>query len=204
MASKRHNNAYGVQKPFELRPELQNEYPILRPFHWAMLHQEVLLPDGYSVKIVEEDLSFSTDEDVWADDYETLISPGYEQGLACFFETLVNADLCGASGEQRFLFVLSNLSGRRAKGDLFDWNCHFYDRQEMNSDWLNSPLVRECFSYDPRRCMNRLKERVYAPRRKMLRSSQANALVWRMAFLCMARKLFLARAGHREFAAKQV
>lgn len=189
----------GVQTEFTLRPEYEAEHPMLVAFHAAMEAKHVLLPDGRTVQIKRQDIMPNTDEDIWCDDFEWIIEPSYEQRLACILETLVRAGLCPPSGEQRYHFILRCLSQIRSTGDLFDSNCRFIDRNETERDWRKDRDFCAAFPDIPRRCMNRLKERMYHPRRRLLNQSKGDVLFLRLCYISLAIKSLLARAGYPEF-----
>lgn len=183
----------------------QETTPVLRlniethVFESAMRAQKVLLPDGSLADIVYSDVAPSYGGDVWCDDFDAIIEPGYDQGLAMFIETVVNAGLCRPSGSGRFNFILQNLDLKRAKGDLFDWDRLLIDRHASSRDWRKEKTICDAFSKYPPRDMNRLKEKVSAPRENELCRSKDDYLLWRVCYLSVARKVFLARAGYAEF-----
>lgn len=171
-------------------------------FKQAMETRQILLPDGRITAIHSDMVDRQTDEDIHCDAFDLIVRPDYEHGYACFVETLVNAGLCGSSGSQRFYFVPQNLNLKTATGDLFDWNDLFYDRQAQSTDWRKEASFCDAFSAFPNRAMNRLKEKITQPRESILHMSRDDRLLWRMCFLSLARKVFLARAGFPEFCAQ--
>lgn len=172
-------------------------------FETAVNSSAVLLPDGRMAKIGPENVAYSTEEDVWCDDFELIIKPEYEQLYACILETIVNAGHCETSGSYRFLFVLQNLSLSRAKGDFFDCNRVFIDRRAEVTDWLKERTFCDAFTALPRRCMNRLKERIGKPRQGILDVSEDDHLILRLCYISLAVRVFLARAGYPEFCARR-
>lgn len=183
--------------------ESAREQDCLTAFLTAMRTGSVLLPDHRVVAIGAEDIVPTTDEDVWCDDFEQIIEPGYEQCHACILETLVNAGFSLPSGTGRFMFVLQNLSQERASGDFFDSNQRFIDRQAEVIDWRKERTFCDAFTLLPRRCMNRLKEKIYQPRQGILDMSENDDLLLRLCYLSLAIKVFLARAGYPEFCQRQ-
>ncbi|MCR9089468.1 MAG: hypothetical protein NXH97_22340 [Rhodobacteraceae bacterium] len=177
----------------------EKTFPDLTAYNAAIANKDVLLPDGESVKIKHQDISARFDGDAWCDEYDVIIEPDYEHNLACFYNTLVNAGHCRTSGTHRFSFVLENVSLKRAAGDLFDWKRVFIDREIPAKNWREEQTICDAFSAYPRRCMNRLKERVEKPRQEVLQQSKDDNLLWRICYLGVARKIFLARAGYPEF-----
>ncbi|WP_299867679.1 hypothetical protein [uncultured Roseobacter sp.] len=178
--------------------------PKLALFEHAMEEQKVMLPDDRIVSIERKYIARCYDDDVWCDDFDGIIDPEYDQGIAMFIETVVNAGLCRTSGTARFNFVLQNLNLKRATGDLFDWDCILVDRHASSRDWRKEKTICDAFSKHPRRDMNRLKERIRRPRSNDLCMSKDDQLLWRVCYLSLARKVFLARAGYPDFCQQTV
>ncbi|OXT01980.1 hypothetical protein B7H23_03315 [Notoacmeibacter marinus] len=164
----------------------------------ALNHGRIFLPDGHWVTF-EEPTKKTWDGDIWCDPKEEIDEPLYEQGLARFMESVVAAGHCGRSGTQRFNFVHQHLTDR-AKGDLFDWTEHFIDREVRSHRPEDEVTICDAFGKAPRRTMNRLKERVETPRETSLQEG----MLWRICYLSIARKCFLARIGYPEFCERQV
>ena len=120
--------------------------------------------------------------------------PIYEQNLARFMESVVAAGFCGSSGTARFSFAYSHVTDR-AKGDLFDWNSIFIDRDIVPRFGEQNLLFCDYFGEAPERTMNRLKERVDQPRVSTLQ----DRMFFRITVLALARKCFLARIGYPEY-----
>lgn len=177
----------------------EKTFPDLTAYNAAIANKDVLLPNGERVKIKHRDISASYDGDAWCDEYDVIIEPDYEHNLGCFYNTLVNAGHCRTSGTHRFSFVLENVGLKRATGDLFDWKCVFIDREMPATNWREERMICDAFSAHPRRCMNRLKERIENPREDVLHQSRNDNLLWRICYLSLARKVFLARAGYLKF-----
>lgn len=199
MTKQTENRRLGEQTEFVLQLDRSADHPILQPFHCAMQAKHVLLPDGRVVPIRKQDVAVSTSQDIWCDDFEWVIEPAYEQRAACIMETLVNAGLCPPSGADRYHFILCCLSPRRTTGDLFDSNSYFIDRSAPVLDWRKDRDFCTAFPDIPRRCMNRLKERIYQPRTRVLNQSKDDALFLRLCYISLAIKSILARAGYPEF-----
>lgn len=169
----------------------------------------IYTPDGNWVEPILP-LLRTWEGDVWCDAKEEIESPSYDQGLARFIESVVAAGFCGLSGTARFNFVLQNVSLDRAKGDHFDWNRVFIDREILKKTakkvgtrrLLHQPFGDICdtFGEAPRRGMNHLKTRVDLPRQNTLQERVLEKICW----LSLARKVFLARAGHPEFCERYV
>ncbi|SFJ14637.1 hypothetical protein SAMN05216258_1153 [Albimonas pacifica] len=153
----------------------------------------VPLPDG-RMTLVDRPLARVCEDDVWCDPEAMLRDPAYEQGIALFFDALARAGFCGRSATSRFDWVVEQL-GERAAGDLFDWNRIFIDREAVARRPEEERTVCDAFGVDLRRAMNRLRARAEAPRGKRL----DRPLLARMCWLSLARKVWLARAGHPEF-----
>jgi len=139
------------------------------------------------------------DGDIFCDPKEIIELPEYEQGMARFMESVVAAGFCGSSGSARFGFVYSHVTDR-AKGELFDWNRIFIDREVVPRFPEEEFLFCNFFGEAPRRTMNRLKERVDNPRKKLLQ----DRMFYRMAVMSFARKCFLARIGYPEYCERSV
>ncbi|MEP2529925.1 hypothetical protein [Roseobacter sp.] len=168
-------------------------------FEQAIEERKVMLPDDRLVDIQPKSIALSYDGDVWCDDFDSIIEPDYDQSTAMFVETVVNAGLCRTSGSARFNFILRNLDLKRSTGDLFDWDCILIDRRASSRDWRKEKTICDAFSKYPRRDMNRLKEKIRKPRSNELCMSENDQLLWRVCYLSLARKVFLARAGYPEF-----
>lgn len=204
MTKQTNNRRFGEQTKFVLQLDRAADHSILPAFHCAMQAKHILLPDGRVVPIRKEDVAASTYEDIWCDDFEWVIQPAYEQRLACILETFVNAGFCRPSGGDRYHFVLQCLSQRRTTGDLFDNNCSFIDRSAPMLDWRKDRDFCDAFPDIPRRCMNRLKDRIYQPRTRVLNQSKDDALFLRLCYIALAIKSYLARAGYPEFCAAEL
>lgn len=182
----------------------ENTQPDLTVYNAAIAKKKVLLPDGRHVKIRKEHVLPVFEGDVWCDAIEVMETPDYEHGIACFIESVVNAGLCGPSGTGRAKYVLRNLHPDHASGDLFDWRRMFIDREFRHHDWRHEKTICDVFSKQPERFMNRLKTRVSCFRDGDLQESAGDQLKWRMCYLSLARKVFLARAGYPEFCERQI
>ncbi|NDW06485.1 hypothetical protein [Jiella pacifica] len=158
----------------------------------------ILLPDGQWVRPVGPVLKV-WDGDIWCDPKEEIAQPAYEQSLARFMETVVAARFCGRSGSARFNFVYQNVTDR-ANGDLFDWTERFIERDALPRNPEDEVSICDRFGFAPRRTMNRLKERIEAPREYLLQERG----LWRICYLSLARKCFLARIGYPSFCARQI
>ena len=139
------------------------------------------------------------DGDIWCDPKEEIERPEYEQGLARFIESVVAAGYCGDSGSARFNFVHQHVTDR-ATGDLFDWTQRFIDREFTPQNPEDEVTICDTFGIAARRTMMHLKERVDNPRKTLLQRRN----LWRICYLSLARKCFLARIGYPEFCTRQV
>lgn len=159
---------------------------------------KIYAPDGKWLKPLEPMLPIY-DGDIWCDPREIIELPEYEQRMAWFMESVVEAGFCGPSGSARFGFVYSHVTDR-AKGDLFDWNQIYIDREVVPKFPEQEFLFCDFFGEAPRRTMLRLKERVDNPREKLLQ----DRMFYRMAVMSLARKCFLARIGYTKYCERNV
>ncbi|MBL4785242.1 MAG: hypothetical protein JKY49_07425 [Cohaesibacteraceae bacterium] len=160
-----------------------------------------------SPKIVPPSAFF--DDDVWCDAGEEIRNPAYEQNFARFIESVVAAGYCGRSGSAKLDFVLQNLSLERARGDLFDPNKIYIDRESVPRKPEDERTICESFGIAGRRTFNRLKDRVDNPRKTMFVDRPCNGklrgltsqrpLLARLCWCSLARKVFLARIGYPEY-----
>ncbi|CTQ58141.1 hypothetical protein [Roseibium album] len=139
------------------------------------------------------------DGDIYCDPKEEIELPAYEQNLARFIESVVAANYCGSSGSKRFNFAHQHATDR-ATGELFDWSRRFIDRERLPANPEDELTVCDSFGRTPDRAMNHLKQRVETPRDKVLQERN----LWRVCYLTIAMKCFLARIGYPEFCERRV
>lgn len=164
------------------------------------------------------------DSDVWCDSMEEIEVSVYEQRLAQFMDSVVEAKYCGVSGTERFYFVLQNLSLERARGDLFAENEIYINREKVYHRPEDERTICDAFGKLPRRELNRLKKRAYTPRKNILQGPpekeracspksttiqgapvvKRSVPLQRMCYYSIARKVFLARIGYPEFLGRHV
>lgn len=163
------------------------------------------------------------DDDARCDPKEEIEDPVYEQKFARFIDSAVAAQFCRSSGTGRVNFILQNLSLERARGEMYDENKIFIDREKVCRNPEEERTICDVFGIQGRRALNRLKERAYNPRtttlqgpsRKRPRSKPnmtpdgslfagRSLLQQRMCYFSIARKVFLARIGLPEFLERHV
>lgn len=159
---------------------------------------KVWLPDGSWGEVKTPSLGI-WDGDIWCDPKEAIELPNYEQNIARFIESVVAAKLCGRSGGARFNFVFQHVTDR-AKGDLFDWNRVYIDREREPRFQEDEVTFCDHFTAEPHHVMKRLRARVNKPRKTLVQDRN----LYRMAIFSLARKCFLARIGYPEFCERQV
>lgn len=161
---------------------------------------KIIAPDGKWVE-PRTPLTRIWDGDVWSDPEFELRKPDYERGLALFDRSLVACGFVQPSGMARFGHVFEHGTDR-ATGDLFDYDQIYIDRHAPLPGRLGDKEYSICdeFGIAPMRAMNRLVECLDKERTTLLRESSINRMMW----LCLWRKVWLARAGYPEYCERQI
>lgn len=152
---------------------------------------ELLLPTGDVVRVTAP-LSKTFDGDVWSNAKEVLLTRENEQYEADFWSRIPG------SGRGRFYRLLRQINSR-AKGDLFDHERMFIDRETLPRDPETERTICDEFGADPKRTMNRLTAKAKTEQVFCEDEIMEDGLLRRFMWLCLARKIILARAGYPEF-----
>ena len=172
---------------------------------------QIYLPDGkWKDPVLKTPLAF-IDDDVWSDRLNDLVKPTYEQGIARFLDSVANAnleDVLLTSDALRFVFVLDNLDVEHARGDLFNENNGFIDREEIHNNNEEEEFLCDAFGKAPSHVLKRLRTKAHYPRRtalagyrdaKHLSPEKRSNSIKQMRCYSIARKVFLARIGFPEY-----
>lgn len=152
---------------------------------------ELLLPVGRLVRVTGPLVRYY-EGDVWSDSIEVLLTRQNERHEAEFWSRIPG------SGRGRIYRMLRQLN-EHARGDLFDHERLFIDRDRLPRKPETERTICDEFGIQPRRTMNRLIAKAGATPPEDCDGVLETRLLQRFMWLCLARKIILARAGFPEF-----